>query len=135
MALGALLPIVGSVLDKVLPDKAAREAAKLKMAELDQRGDFREAEVLLQQEQERTARHAADMSSDSWLSKNIRPLVLIFLTVCYMLIVVSDAIESWSFTVGEGHQGTLNSMLLAVYGFYFISRGIEKVTEQVQKRK
>ena len=76
-----------------------------------------------------TARHTNDMKSDSWLSKNIRPLALSFLTVstvllAYLTIFILDAdkvelVEPW--------VGLLQMLLIVVYGFYFGSRGAEKI--------
>ena len=76
-----------------------------------------------------TARHTNDMKSDSWLSKNIRPLALSFLTVstvllAYLTIFILDAekvklVEPWI--------DLLTVLLVVVYGFYFGSRGVEKV--------
>lgn len=135
MAIAAFIPIIGKVLDRVLPDKGAKDAAMLKMLELEQAGNFKDIQADLAQEAERTKRHSADMASDSWLSKNIRPFVLLGLSAIYMLIVVSDSIDTLKFNVPEAHQGTLNSMLLSVYGFYFVSRGIEKVAVIMKKNE
>lgn len=134
MALAAFLPVIGKVIDRVFPDKKAAAEAKVKLFELEQQGALAELDAEFKQEAERTARHSADMSSDSWLSKNIRPLVLVFLTVVYVLIAISDSADNWAFNVPQGHQETLNAMLLAVYGFYFVSRGIEKVVQLTSKK-
>lgn len=83
-----------------------------------------------------TARHTNDMKSDSWLSKNIRPLALSFLTVstvllAYLTIFILDAdkvklVEPWI--------DLLTILLVVVYGFYFGSRGMEKVQSIKQKK-
>ena len=67
----------------------------------------------------------ADMKSDSWLSKNTRPLTLIFLTVSMVLLIFSDSIGD-SFEVSSGWVDLLKSLLITVYVAYFGSRGAEK---------
>jgi hypothetical protein len=82
-------------------------------------------------EAELSARHAMDMRSDSWLSKNIRPMALIFLTVSMVLLAyVTTFDETLTVTqveVLKTWSGVISSLLMLVYGFYFGSRGLEKV--------
>lgn len=87
------------------------------------------AKLEIDREASRTERHAADMASDSWMSKNIRPITLVFLTIVYMTIVVLDSIGTLQFDVAAAHQSTIEILLTAVYGFYFVSRGVEKVVQ------
>jgi len=75
--------------------------------------------------QEISKRWAADMQSDSWLSKNTRPLTLIFLTVSMVLLVLLDSFEI-QFDVDSGWVDLLKSLLITVYVAYFGSRGAEK---------
>lgn len=79
------------------------------------------------QEAELTKRLQADMASDSWLSKNVRPLVLVFLLTLYTLF----AGFSMYFTISPEYVQMLKEMLTAAFGFYFVSRGIEKVTTTI----
>lgn len=79
------------------------------------------------QEAELTKRLHADMASDSWLSKNVRPLVLVFLLTLYTLF----AGFSMYFTISPEYVQMLKEMLTAAFGFYFVSRGIEKVTTTI----
>ena len=65
------------------------------------------------------------MQSDSWLSKNTRPLTLIFLTVCMMLLIFIDS-TGLDFSVDSGWVDLLKSLLITVYVAYFGSRGAEK---------
>ena len=78
-------------------------------------------------EQELTKRLQADMQSDSWLSKNIRPMVLVFLLVVYTVF----AGFSLSYSIDPAYVDMLKQMLMAAFGFYFVSRGIEKVTDKI----
>ncbi len=66
------------------------------------------------------------MQSDSWLSKNVRPLVLISLTAFMCLVMVSDSKESWSFEVKESYITLLETLLVVVYFAYFGGRSYEK---------
>lgn len=83
-------------------------------------------ELDIKQEMERTKRQENDMSSDSWLSKNIRPMALIYLTISVSIIAVLDSsIES--FVLRDGYISLFTSLLLSVYGFYFVGREINKM--------
>jgi hypothetical protein len=71
-------------------------------------------------------RWAADMSSDSWLSKNTRPMSLIFLTLMTVALIWVDSIEDASFSVDTGWVNLLQTLTTTVYVAYFGSRGAEK---------
>ena len=76
-----------------------------------------------------TDRWKADMNSDSWLSKNVRPLVLIFLVVCTVLMIFIDA-GTITFTVEEKWTDLLQLVLITVIGAYFGGRSFEKRTKK-----
>ena len=76
--------------------------------------------------QEITKRWESDMASDNLLSKTVRPMALIFLTLFMTFIVFTDSKTEWSFDVKESYITLLETLLLAVYLAYFGSRGIEK---------
>ena len=76
-----------------------------------------------------TKRWEADMVSDSWLSKNVRPMALIFLTLFMVFIIFTDSKVLWDFEVKESYIKLLETLLLAVYIAYFGSRGVEKYTK------
>jgi hypothetical protein len=73
-----------------------------------------------------TARWEVDMKSDSWLSKNVRPMVLIFLVVCTMLMIFIDA-GTINFLVEEKWTDLLQIVLITVIGAYFGGRSFEKI--------
>jgi hypothetical protein len=91
--------------------------------------DKEKALMLLEQDmvemEEVSKRWAADMKSDSWLSKNTRPMSLIFLTLSMVLLILLDSFE-WDFHVSEGWVSLLQTLLVTVYMAYFGSRGVEK---------
>ena len=73
-----------------------------------------------------TERWKVDMNSDSWLSKNIRPLVLVFLVVATVLLIFIDA-GTISFKVQDKWTDLLQLVLITVIGAYFGGRSLEKV--------
>jgi len=113
-----LVESVGGVLDNVITTKDEKLEAKrlLKQVILSH-----EAEM----EKNITDRWSADMNSDSWLSKNVRPLVLIFLVVCTVLMIFIDA-GTIEFTVEEKWTDLLQLVLITVIGAYFGGRTMEK---------
>ena len=109
-----ILKLVGSLISKddVLASKDKKEA--LKLLEMD-----------IVELQEVSKRWSSDMSSDSWLSKNVRPMMLIFLTISTWLLILMDSLNI-EFGVGTEWIDLLKSLLIVVYVSYFGSRGIEK---------
>ena len=117
-----LVESVGGVLDNVITTDEEKLEAKRKLKELIL---SHEAEM----EKNITDRWTADMNSDSWFSKNVRPLVLIFLIVCTMLLIFIDA-GALKFTVEEKWTDLLQLVLITVIGAYFGGRSIEKVRKK-----
>ena len=109
---------VGGVLDNLTTTKAEKLEAKRKMQELI-------SDYETKMEANITDRWKADMNSDSWLSKNVRPLVLIFLVVCTVLMIFIDA-GTIHFTVEEKWTDLLQLVLITVIGAYFGGRSFEK---------
>lgn len=109
---------VGGVLDNLTTSKEEKLEAKRKMEELITNHEAK-------MEQNITDRWSADMNSDSWLSKNVRPLVLIFLVVSTVLMIFIDA-GAISFTVEEKWTDLLQLVLITVIGAYFGGRTVEK---------
>jgi hypothetical protein len=113
-----LVDSVGSVLDNVITTDDEKLEAKRKLKEL-----ILSHEAELQRNV--TDRWKADMNSDSWLSKNVRPLVLIFLVVSTVLMIFIDA-GTIQFTVEEKWTDLLQLVLITVIGAYFGGRSLEK---------
>ena len=109
---------VGGVLDNLTTTKAEKLEAKRKMQELI-------ADYETKMEQNITDRWKADMNSDSWLSKNVRPLVLIFLVVSTVLMIFIDA-GTIAFEVEAKWTDLLQLVLITVIGAYFGGRTVEK---------
>ena len=113
-----LVDSVGGVIDDLVTTDDERMAAKAKLKQI-----VLDHEAKM--EQNITDRWTADMNSDSWLSKNVRPLVLIFLVVCTVLLIFIDA-GAISFTVEEKWTDLLQLVLITVIGAYFGGRSFEK---------
>ena len=110
---------VGDVIDNLTTSKEEKLAAELKIKELISNYE-------IEMEKNITARWDVDMKSDSWLSKNVRPMVLIFLVVCTMLMIFIDA-GTINFLVEEKWTDLLQIVLITVIGAYFGGRSFEKI--------
>jgi hypothetical protein len=127
-----ILNIGGKIIDKIFPDANAAEQAKLKLLELQQSGQLAQLNADITEQQELSKRHSADMASDSWLSKNIRPLSLCALFAAYIMFALMSTFDmdtNESYTMLLGQWGQL------AFGFYFGSRGLEKIAEMKYKAK
>jgi len=114
-----LIKNVGGVIDNLHTSKEEKLAAELKIKDMIM---GYEAEM----QKQVTERWKMDMNSDSWLSKNIRPLVLVFLVVATVLLIFIDA-GAISFKVQDKWTDLLQLVLITVIGAYFGGRSLEKV--------
>lgn len=116
---GKVVENAEGILDEVITTDEEREAAKAKMRQM-----LLDSEAKAQEQV--TARWEADMKSDSWLSKSIRPLVLAWLVVCTTILIFIDA-GVIVFKVEDKWVDLLQLVLITVIGAYFGGRSIEKV--------
>ena len=117
-----LIEGVGGVIDNLHTSKEEKLEAEQKIKEL-------VASYEVQMEKEITSRWQADMKSDSWLSKNVRPLVLVFLVVSTVLLIFIDA-GIINFTVEAKWTDLLQLVLITVIGAYFGGRSLEKTKKK-----
>ena len=110
---------IGSVVDNLHTSKEEKLEAERKIKEL-------MANYEVEMEKNITSRWEADLKSDSWLSKNVRPMVLIFLIICTMLLIFIDA-GTIKFNVKDSYIDLLQLVLITVIGAYFGGRSFEKV--------
>jgi len=103
-----------------------------KLSEIDKQILLEELRYDMLEMQEVTKRWQYDMSSDSWLSKNIRPLTLAFLTATLFIYIILDS-SIQGFKIDNNWIDLLSSLLLLVYGGYFGARTVEKVTKNYKK--
>jgi hypothetical protein len=115
---GELVKSVGGVIDNLHTSKEEKLEAEQKIKEL-------VASYEVQMEKEISSRWDADMKSDSWLSKNVRPLVLVFLVVSTVLMIFIDA-GTINFVVEAKWTDLLQLVLITVIGAYFGGRTLEK---------
>ena len=114
-----LVESVGGVLDNLSTSKEEKLEAKRKMKEL-------MANYQMEMEKQVSTRWSADMKSDSWLSKNVRPMTLIFVLVCTMILIFIDA-GAINFVVEEKWTDLLQLTLITIIGAYFGGRSVEKL--------
>ena len=117
-----LIESIGGVVDNLVTTDDEKKEAKRKLKELILNHEA-------QMEKQITDRWTADMNSDSWLSKNVRPMVLIFLIICTMLLIFIDA-GAVTFTVEEKWTDLLQLVLITVIGAYFGGRSVEKFNKK-----
>jgi len=122
---GSVIKDVGNVIDKLTTTDEERLAAKQKIQELLEKAD-QDAQTQI------TERWKLDMQSDSFLSKNIRPLVLIYLTVIFTALAFFDG-NIGGFKVAEEYIPIFQSLLITVYGAYFVGRTWEKSKKSKQE--
>ena len=132
LPLAALLDVGMRVLDKVVPDPEQKAKAQVALMEMQQRGELAQLQADLQEQEELTKRHAADMTSDSWLSKNIRPMALIAVFAAYFLFAMMSA---YGHNANESYVILLGQWGMLIFSFYFGSRGAEKIAEIWSKKK
>jgi uncharacterized membrane protein (DUF106 family) len=122
--LAAIMSIGEKVLDKVLPDPEAKNRAMAELAKIQSEGRLAELQADNIESQELTKRAEADMKSDSWLSKNIRPMTLVFILVTY---TVFGLMSAWELEVNNNYVELLGQWGMLIMSFYFGGRTLEKI--------
>jgi hypothetical protein len=128
--LNPLVAIGGKILDRVLPDPAAAAAAKTELLKLEQDGELakmaNETKLYETEQNNLTERLKADMDSDSWLSKNIRPMTLIFILAAYFTFAMMSAFE---YETRGAYVELLGQWGMLIMSFYFGGRTLEKIMD------
>ena len=134
MVLDSLLNIGGKLIDKLIPDPAAKAAAQLELARLAQEGELtklaNETKLYEAEQNNLTARLNADMTSDSWLSKNIRPLTLIAILTGYFVFALMSAFDM---DTNSAYVELLGQWGMLIMSFYFGGRTLEKIIDMRKK--
>jgi len=115
---GGVIKEVGDVIDKLTTTKEEKLEAQRLIQEILEKADSEAQEQV-------TERWKADMASDSWLAKNIRPLVLVFLTFIFSILAFADG-NIGEFKITKEYIPIFQSLLITVYGAYFVGRTWEK---------
>jgi uncharacterized membrane protein (DUF106 family) len=124
--LAAIMSIGEKVLDKVLPDPEAKNKAMAELAKIQAEGRLAELNADNIEAQELTKRAEADMRSDSWLSKNIRPMTLIFILVVYTVFALMSA---FGYNANQEYVTLLGQWGMLIMSFYFGGRTLEKIID------
>ena len=130
MLLESLLGIGGKLIDKLIPDPAAKAQAQLELAKMAQDGELarmaNETDIYKTEQTNVTTRWSSDMASDSWLSKNIRPLSLIAIFTGYFMFTTMSA---FGYNAQESYVQLLGQWGQIVFLAYFGGRTVEKLAE------
>lgn len=110
---------IGDIADRFITTKEEKEEFKRLLIEKENEFELKSQDIY-------TRRQELDMKSDSRLSKNIRPLSLIFLMLMVTIFAFTDG-NVGEFSVREEYINLYNSLLLSAFGFYFVLRGVEKI--------
>jgi hypothetical protein len=124
----------GKLIDKLIPDPEAKARAQLELAKMAQDGELtklaNETKLYEVEQENVTKRAEADMGSDSWLSKNIRPMTLIFLLVAYSGFAIASIFE---YETRGAYVELLGQWGMLVMSFYFGGRTMEKIADRIKK--
>ena len=118
------------LVDKLIPDPAQKAQAQLELAKLAQDGKLADIQADINEAQELTKRAQADMASDSWLAKNIRPMTLIAIISGYFIFAFMSAFDM---DTNERYVELLGQWGMLVMSFYFGGRTMEKIADRVKK--
>jgi hypothetical protein len=133
--LTALLEVGGKLIDKLIPDPEAKAKAQLDLAKMAQDGELakmaNDTKLFEVEQNNLTDRLKADMGSDSWLSKNIRPTTLIYILVAYLVLALLDASV---LDIADAFVELLGQWGMLVMSFYFGGRTLEKIMDMKAKK-
>jgi uncharacterized membrane protein (DUF106 family) len=132
LGLDTIVGVGMKLIDKLIPDPQAKAQAQLELAKLAQEGKLAEIQADTAEQQELTKRAEADMNSDSWLSKNIRPMTLIFILFAYFLFAMMSAFGN---NANEKYVELLGQWGMLIMSFYFGGRTLEKIMDMKAKEK
>jgi hypothetical protein len=120
------------LVDKLIPDPAQKAQAQLELAKLAQDGKLADIQADINEAQELTKRAQADMASDSWLSKNIRPMTLIAILAGYFIFAFMSAFD---LDTNKTYVELLGQWGMLIMSFYFGGRTLEKIMDMKSKAK
>lgn len=133
-ALDALLNVGSKLIDKLIPDPEQKAKAQLELQRMAQEGELakmaNETKLYETEQNNLTQRMQADMASDSWMSKNIRPLTLVFLLTAYSGFAIASIFE---YETRGAYVELLGQWGMLVMSFYFGGRTMEKIADRVKK--
>jgi uncharacterized membrane protein (DUF106 family) len=122
--LTAVFDVGMKILDKFIPDPEAKAKAQQELVRMQQEGRLAELNADNIESQELTKRQQADMMSDSWLSKNIRPMTLLFILGGYFIFAMMSAFD---LDTNKAYVELLGQWGMLIMSFYFGGRTLEKI--------
>ena len=128
--LDALLGVGMKLVDKFFPDPEAKAKAQLELLQMQQNGELAQINADIAEGKELTTRLQADMASDSWLSKNIRPMTLIAILAGYFVFAFMSA---FNMDTNEKYVSLLGEWGMLIMSFYFGGRTLEKIIDMRSK--
>jgi len=135
IGLDALLNVGGKLIDKLIPDPQAKAKAQMDLAQMAQDGELakmaNDTDLYKTEQNNLTERLKSDMSSDSWLSKNIRPMTLVAIFVGYFVFAMMSAFK---LDANEVYVTLLGQWGMLVMSFYFGGRTLEKIMDMKSKK-
>lgn len=131
LGLDTIVGVGMKLIDKLIPDPAAKAQAQLDLAKLAQEGKLAEIQADTVAMQETSKRWEADMASDSWLSKNIRPMTLVFILLVFCTFSLMSA---WKIDVNESYVKLLGEWGQLIMLAYFGGRTVEKIMDMKAKK-
>jgi hypothetical protein len=120
------------LVDKFFPNPEDKAKAQLELLKMQQEGDFKKMEADIVEQQELTKRQEADMLSDSWLSKNIRPMTLIAILTGYFMFALMSA---FGMNAHQAYVELLGQWGMLIMSFYFGGRTLEKIMDMKSRKE
>lgn len=130
--LDTILNVGMKLVDKFFPDPEQKAKAQVELLKMQQDGEFKRIEADIAEQQELTKRQQSDMLSDSWLSKNIRPMTLIAILAGYFIFALMSA---FGMNAHQAYVELLGQWGMLIMSFYFGGRTLEKIMDMKAKEK
>jgi hypothetical protein len=130
LPLTAVLDVGMRLVDKFFPNPEDKAKAQLELLKMQQAGDFKKIEADIAEQEELTKRLQYDMASDSWLSKNIRPMTLIAILLGYFVFAMMSA---YGLDAHQAYVELLGQWGMLIMSFYFGGRTLEKIMDMKAK--
>lgn len=128
----AILDIGSKLIDKLIPDPEQKAKAQIELLQMQQNGELAQINADIAEQQELTKRQQSDMASDSWLSKNIRPMTLIAILAGYFVFALMSA---FGMDTNTKYVELLGQWGMLIMSFYFGGRTLEKIVDMKAREK
>lgn len=129
--LTAIFDIGTKLIDKLIPDPEAKAKAQAELIKLQQEGRLAELQADMNEQNNVSERWKADLGSDSWLSKNVRPMTLVALLMAYFIFATASAFD---IVVKPAYVELLGQIIMLIVSAYFGGRTLEKIMEMKSKK-